>query len=82
MNLYFDKHIPLAISVGKELRAGASNFSDDKLNFMFQSWIVDMYLDCPPGLGYHCPSASQVADARAAIAAGDITWCAFPCRWR
>ena len=37
-----------------------------------------MYLDCPAGLGYRCPTAAQVAAARAAIAAGDITWQAYP----
>ena len=21
-----------------------------------QSWLVSLFLDCPPGLGYHCPS--------------------------
>eukprot|EP01047_Picozoa_sp_COSAG01_P099469 COSAG01_NODE_29479_length_636_cov_1.713222_1_plen_145_part_01 len=36
INLYFDHHIPLAISVGKELRAGGAgvaDFTDHKLNF-------------------------------------------------
>ena len=81
INLYFDKHIPQAMAVGMELRAGGpavANFTDTKLNFMFLSWVVDMYLDCPTGLGYHCPSAAQVAAARTAIAAGDITWQAYP----
>ena len=36
VNDYFDKHLPLAASVGAELRADAAdgNFTDDKLNFM------------------------------------------------
>ena len=31
-----------------------------RLNFMFQSWVVNMYLDCPTGLGLHCPNATQI----------------------
>ena len=27
---------------------------------MFQSWVVNMYLDCPTGLGLHCPNATQI----------------------
>ena len=36
------------------------------------------YLECPLGLGLHCPNATQVADFKAAVTAGDITWHAFP----
>eukprot|EP00035_Acanthoeca_spectabilis_P013778 m.258592 g.258592 ORF g.258592 m.258592 type:complete len:67 (+) comp15970_c0_seq5:2214-2414(+) len=41
---------------------------------MFQSWVVSMYLDCPTGMGFHCPNSSEIAAFEAAIAAGDITW--------
>ena len=84
VNEYFDHHIPMAASVGRELRAaggGSSalqHFTDSKLNFMFQSWIIDLYLDCPTGMGLHCPSAAQASAVRAAIAANDITWQAYP----
>lgn len=44
-NLYFDHHIPLAVAVGEQLRntdpskgAVYSDFTDNKLGFMFQSW--------------------------------------------
>ena len=43
-----------------------------------QSWYMSMYLRCPPGIGLHCPSDAQKDDLRAAIAAGDVTWHAFP----
>ena len=45
---------------------------------MFHSWVVDMYFDCPEGMGLHCPSAESKANISAAIAQGDITWQAFP----
>jgi hypothetical protein len=82
VNDYFDKHLPLAASVGESLRAGAdtnfTNFTDTKLNFMFHSWIIDTYFDCPPAMGLHCPSAESRAKVSRAIAQGDITWQAFP----
>ena len=37
-----------------------------------------MYLDCPPGMDFHCPGAKELAAAHAAIAAGHITWEAYP----
>eukprot|EP00041_Stephanoeca_diplocostata_P034203 m.1150901 g.1150901 ORF g.1150901 m.1150901 type:complete len:780 (+) comp24479_c0_seq2:116-2455(+) len=76
INRYFDHHIPLAVTLGKEFRN--SSIEEDKLNFMFQSWVVSMYLDCPPGMGLHCPSPTQIADFESAVNARDITWHAFP----
>lgn len=81
VNRYFDKHIPYAANVGNAMRnpkAGATLFANRKLNFMFQAWIVSMFLNCPPDLGLHCPNASAVAAFEDAVAAGDITWHAFP----
>ena len=81
VNRYFDKHIPYAAYIGNAMRdpkAGATLYANKKINFMFQSWIVSMYLNCPPDLGLHCPSASAVAAFEGAVAAGDITWHAFP----
>ena len=82
VNDYFDHHLPLAAAVGQELRANATygntTYTDNKLNFMFHSWIMDVFFSCPPGMGLHCPSAQSKANVTAAIAAGDITWQAFP----
>lgn len=49
-----------------------------RLRFTMQAWYLSLYLDCPPGLGLNCPSDDDKAALRAAIAAGDITWHAFP----
>lgn len=78
INLYFDHHFPLAASVGNELRSGVPGFTDTRLNFMFQSWVIDLYFDCPPGMGLHCPSVDNMTVVRRAIEKGDITWHAFP----
>lgn len=43
-----------------------------------QSYLVSLYLDCPPGMGLHCPTPAAAAAMRAAIVRGDITYHAFP----
>ena len=43
-----------------------------------QSYLVSLFLDCPPGMGLHCPSAEARAAVEAGIRAGAITWHAFP----
>jgi len=79
INRYFDHHIPYAVQVGQQLRSATRGRAvPDKLNFMFQSWVLSMYMDCPPSMGIHCPNPTQVAAFEAAVHAGDITWHAFP----
>jgi hypothetical protein len=78
INLYFDHHLPKAATVGRSLRATPGAFSDDKLSFMFQSWVISMFFDCPTGLGLHCPNATAVSSVRDAVEIGDIVWHAFP----
>lgn len=78
INMYFDQHIPLAVEHGQKLREGVPEYTDNKLNFMFSSWVLDMYFDCPPGLGVHCPNWEDRQKVRTAIEKGDITWHAFP----
>jgi hypothetical protein len=80
INLYFDIYIPLAVRQGQQIRSGKFPpvFHGNKLNFMFQSWVISMYLDCPPNMGLHCPSAENITMAEHAIRKGDITWHAFP----
>ena len=51
-----------------------------RLRFTMQSWYLQMYIHCPEpnSLGIRCPSAADKAALKAAVAAGDITWHAFP----
>ena len=71
---YFSSYFPRAAAVGAALRAARN----ESLQWMTQSWLVNLFLDCPAGLGLRCPNATQIAAVEAAIAAGDITWHAFP----
>ena len=77
VNRYFDSHFPRAIEVNAELRKN-ENYTDSKLNFMFQSWMIDLYLDCPVGWGLHCPNKTQIRDFEDAIRNDVVTWHAFP----
>ena len=76
LNRWFYEFFPRALSLGLELdaRGGA-----ERLRFTAQSWIVSLFLDCPPALaGLVCPTAAEVANFTRAVAAGYITWHAFP----
>jgi hypothetical protein len=42
------------------------------------SWLLSLFLDCPPGMGLLCPNATAVEDLKAAISKGYITWHAAP----
>ena len=52
INRYFEHHLPLAASLGAQMAKGGSTdgYGDDKLGFMFQSWVLNLFLDCPVGL--------------------------------
>lgn len=75
INRWFDVHFVTAYRTGMEL---AANLSLPQLKFMAQSWLVSLYLDCPAGLGLHCPSAAAVDNFTTAVRQGWITWHAFP----
>ena len=49
-----------------------------RLRFTMQAWYISMYMHCPAGLGLQCPTDAEKAALRGAIAAGDVTWHAFP----
>ena len=70
VNMYFDEYFPRATQVGKEYGR--------PLLWMTQSLLVSLFLDCPPGMGLHCPNASALASFNASVRAGHITWHAFP----
>lgn len=76
VNLWFDEYFPLAFEVGAELDSWAN--STARLKFTAQSWLVSLYVNCPPILGLHCPNASALAQFHDAVAKGYITWHAVP----
>lgn len=76
LNEWFHTYFPRALSLGLELdaRGGA-----ERLHFLAQSWIVSMFLDCPPSIpGLVCPSDAEVKNFTRAVKAGYIYWHAFP----
>ena len=72
---YFDTFIPLAINISRELKAQGG---EERIRWMCHSWIVSMYLDCPPDAGLHCPDAAALGEFDEAVRDGTITWHAFP----
>ena len=83
INTYFDVYFPRALAIGAALRANetARNSSfPTGLHWLTQSYLVQLYLDCPenPNLGIHCPDKEEIEAMKGGIAAGDITWHAWP----
>ena len=75
---YFHRHFATAAEVGAAWRAaGGGGAARGGLAWMTQPWLVSLFLECPPGLGFACPNATERAGFRAAVDAGDITWHAF-----
>ena len=77
LSRWWYKFFPQALSLGLELDARGGR---ERLHFMAQSWIVSLFLDCPPNLpgGLACPTAAQVANFTRAVNSGYIYWHAFP----
>jgi hypothetical protein len=72
---WFKNFFPLAYSLGLQLDAlgGAP-----RLRWMAQSWIVSLYVDCPPNAGLPCPTPAELANFTDAVKRGYITWHAWP----
>ena len=75
INQYFTEYFPRAAGIGAQLR---SLGGPERLKWMTQSYLVSLFLDCPPGIGLSCPSQDAIANFTAAVTAGDIVWQAFP----
>ena len=75
VNRYFDVFFPEAILRADLLRRLGG---DERLVFTTHSYLVSLYLDCPPNMGLHCPSEHARKNFTDAIMRGDITWHAFP----
>ncbi|KAK9821791.1 hypothetical protein WJX81_004092 [Elliptochloris bilobata] len=74
VNEYFNQHFPDAIATASQVRSQQGR----QYRYMTHSWLVSLYLDCPPGLGLDCPSATAVTAFKAAVHRGDIYWHALP----
>lgn len=67
-------YFPLAQYTANEMRKKGS----DRYVFMTQSWLVSLYLDCPPHMRLNCPSDQAKAAMIKALQAGDIVYHAYP----
>tara|TARA_B110000208_G_scaffold130755_1_gene158559 strand:- start:3591 stop:4208 length:618 start_codon:yes stop_codon:yes gene_type:complete len=77
INEYFETFFPRAIAIGAAMRARAGK--PERLKWMTQSYLVTLFLDCPPHIvGLSCPNATAIEAFKGAVAAGDIVWQAFP----
>ncbi len=75
VNRYFDTYFAGAIATAAQLRKQFPQPDGPRYSFMTHAWLVSMYLDCPPGLGFHCPNATAASAFKAAVLRGDIYWC-------
>lgn len=75
INRYLTHHIPQAIASAAALRNNSQGW---RVKFMAQSYYLSFYLDCPPNMGFTCPTPAEKAALKQAIAQGEITWHAFP----
>lgn len=75
INLYFHEYFPKALETSRILkeRGGKEQFI-----YTTKTWLVSLYLDCPPGMGFSCPSQEEKEAFEEAIRIGDIQWHAFP----
>ena len=73
INKYFDQYFPLAVRLGQWFETHSGKESHI---YTTESWLVSLYLDCPLGMGLHCPSREQLAAFKQAVTAGYITWTA------
>lgn len=79
LSLWWYTHFPRAAVIGAALEANATSPGSPRLRFMTQSWIVSLFLDCPPGIpNLRCPNATEVAAVQESIAKGWLTWHAYP----
>ena len=74
VNRYFDEFFPEAILLAAQLREGGLQ----RLVFTTHTYLVSLFLDCPPSMGLHCPSDGEKDAFLEAVRKGDISWHAFP----
>ena len=71
--LYF----PRALRSAQELRdmaANGTNPNNVTLTWTTHAWLVSLYMDCPPNMGFYCPTAQEREAVLAGIQRRDITW--------
>ena len=75
LNQYQREYLVSAARIAAEMRQRGGH---ERYRYLTHSYLVSLYLDCPQQLGIYCPPPEDIAVFKAAVAAGDITWHAFP----
>ncbi|CAL8470098.1 g9640 [Coccomyxa elongata] len=75
ISVNFKKHFPAAIKCADELRELDGL---ESMKYMTHSWLVSLFLDCPPDLGIDCPDDDAKKAFVDAVQRGDIWWHAMP----
>ena len=80
INFYFgnatsDGYFAEAAKTANELK---SSSGAERLVFTTHSYLVSLFLDCPPRLGINCPDAATRGLVLDALRSGDIVMHAFP----
>ena len=75
INMYFDWYIPTGIRMGEYFKAAEGT---EAHIYTMHSYIASLYMSCPPGMGLHCPSATEQQEFCQAARDGHISWTAFP----
>eukprot|EP01006_Ploeotia_vitrea_P032011 TRINITY_DN64293_c0_g1_i2.p1 TRINITY_DN64293_c0_g1~~TRINITY_DN64293_c0_g1_i2.p1 ORF type:complete len:745 (-),score=30.95 TRINITY_DN64293_c0_g1_i2:1443-3641(-) len=75
INYWFDTVIPDAIDVAEHFRKKGG---PDQYIYTAHSWLFSLYLKCPPGMKFHCPTTEQVKRFNDSVKAGQLTWHAYP----
>ena len=81
LNEYFRTYFPRALQVARELKemaANGTNPHNDTLTWTTHPWLVSLYLDCPPNMGYYCPTDQEQAAFVAGVQDNTVTWHSFP----
>lgn len=66
----------LQAAITKDMQAASPH--GDRYVYTTHSFLISLFLDCPPGMGLQCPNSTTAAAVTEAIESGAITWHAHP----
>eukprot|EP01084_Bolivina_argentea_P261268 441446_1 len=73
VNEYFDEYFPTAIEAAQQSLSHNLTYK-----YMTHSYLVSLYLDCPPNMNLHCPNQTSINNFLLAVNKGYIWWHSFP----
>eukprot|EP00775_Hariotina_reticulata_P006744 gene6744-6964_t len=76
INIYFNKYLPLAVDLYDWM--GRVSPHQDRYVYTTHPFLISLFLDCPPGMGFNCPDAATREKVLRGIRTGAIIWQAHP----